>query len=67
MTLKNLFNTQQLANYLGVSTPRIRQLIAQKFPELKKDGRDWLLDKLQAEQLKQRRNWKPKKLKKPDK
>lgn len=60
MTLKNLFNTQELANYLGVSTPRIRQLIAQKFPELKKEGRDWLLNKLQADLLKQRRPWKTK-------
>ena len=55
------FNTKQLAQYLGVSPQRIRYMIAKKYPDLKKDGRDWLLNKLQAEDLKQRRPWKSKK------
>ncbi len=59
--LDNLFNTTQLAKELGVSPQRIRYMIAQKFPDLKKDGRDWLLNKLQAEELKNRRPWKSKK------
>jgi Zn-dependent peptidase ImmA (M78 family) len=57
MTLQNLFNTTQLAKEFGVSPQRIRYMISKKFPDLKKEGRDWLLNILQVEALKNRRTY----------
>lgn len=52
MTIQNLFNAQQLANYLGISTTRLRQLVNENLTNLKKQDKDWLLNRLLTESKK---------------
>jgi len=65
MEYEQLFSTEEAATALGISTARIRQLIATGLAKpLRKVGRGWLFDAAEVERLRDRpksRGGRPKK------